>query len=131
MFLKNKGVFRWMTNARGFDVKIVYVCVLTVTKSRGILNEFLSNGGWNCLSKWLESFIVTDRHAGILELLKCFQILPITHRTLSMEVDSKDSPSKMIRGLCRHADEEIRTLAVSIYKSWTDVMDEGNMCHST
>ena len=120
-----------MSDAKGFDVKIVYVCVLTATKSRGILNEFLSNGGWNCLSKWLESFIVTDRHAGILELLKCFQILPITHRTLSMEVDSKDSPSKMIRGLCRHADEEIRSLSGSIYKSWTEVMDEGNMCHST
>ena len=120
-----------MTDANGFDVKIVYVCVLTATKSRVILNEFVSNGGWNCLSKWLESFILTNRHAGILELLKCFQILPVTHRTLSMQVETKDSPSNMISGLCRHADEEIRSLAGSIYKSWTDVMDEGNMCHST
>ena len=115
-----------MSDAKGFDVKIVYVCVLNATESRDTLHDFISNGGWNCLSKWLESFILTERHAAIRELLKCFQKLPITHRTLSTQVESKDLPGKMIRGLRKHADEEIKSLAGSIYKSWMDMVDEGN-----
>ena len=106
-----------MSEAKGFDVKIVYVCVLNATESRDTLHDLISNGGWNCLSKWLESFILTERHAAIRELLKCFQKLPITHRTLSTQVESKDLPGKMIRGLRKHADEEIKSLTGSIYKS--------------
>lgn len=119
-------IVTWMSDAKGFDVKIVYVCVLNATESRDTLHDFISNGGWNCLSKWLESFILTERHAAIRELLKCFQKLPITHRTLSTKVESKDLPGKMIRGLRKHADEEIKSLAGSIYKSWMDMVDEGS-----
>ena len=115
-----------MSDAKGFDVKIVYVCVLNATESRDTLHDFISNGGWNCLSKWLEGFISDERHAAIRELLKCFQKLPITHRTLSTQVESKDLPGKMIRGLRKHTDEEIKSLAGSIYKSWMDMVDEGN-----
>merc|ERR1711937_875576 len=117
---------QWMSDAKVFDVKIVYVCVINATDSRETLNDFISSGGWNCLSKWLESFIHNERHAAIRELLKCFQKLPITHRTLSTQVESKDLPGKMIRGLRKHSDEEIKSLAGSIYKSWMEMVDEGN-----
>jgi hypothetical protein len=120
------NLVQWMSEAKGFDVKIVYVCVINATESRETLNDFITNGGWNCLSRWLESFIQAKRHAAIRELLKCFQKLPITHRTLSTQVDSKDLPGKMIRGLRKHDDEEIKTLAGSIYKSWQTMVDEGN-----
>ena len=77
---------RWMSDAEGFDVRIVYVCVVNATESRDILSQFIQEGGWNCLAKWLEYFMASNKHAAIRELLLCFQKLPIEAKTLSVQV---------------------------------------------
>ena len=112
-----------MTDAQGFDVRIVYVCVVNATDNRDILVDFINNGGWNCLAKWLEYFMSTDKHAAIRELLKCFQKLPITAKTLTKKVDSL-LPGKMIRTLKKHEDNDIKVLAQAIYKSWKYIHEE-------
>lgn len=118
------NLIRWMADAKGFDVKIVYICVINATESGDTLLDFISKGGWNCLARWLESFINTEKHAAIRELLKCFQKLPVTKNILSIPVDSKDLPGKMIKGLRKHNDDEIKKLAGTIYKSWVDMVKD-------
>ena len=113
-----------MSDAQGFDVRIVYVCVVNATESRDILSEFIQQGGWNCLAKWLEYFITSNKHAAIRELLLCFQKLPIEAKTLSVPVDSKVLPGKMIRRLQKHHDSEIKTIATTIFEHWNNLVKE-------
>ena len=113
-----------MTEAQGFDVRIIYVCIINSTDSREILGDFIQLGGWNSLSKWLEIFIQSNKHAAIREILKAFQKLPVTPKTLSVPVETKDLPGKMIRSLRKHQDDDIKKIASEIYKAWIKMVDE-------
>jgi len=117
-------LIKWMTDAECFDVRIIYVCVVNATESRDILSQFIQQGGWNCLAKWLEYFITSNKHAAIRELLLCFQKLPIEAKTLSAPVDSKVLPGKMIKSLRKHDDQEIKDIASTVYTSWVDLVKQ-------
>ena len=113
-----------MSDAEGFDVRIVYVCVVNATENREILSQFIQQGGWNCLAKWLEYFMASNKHAAIRELLLCFQKLPIQAKTLSVQVDSKELPGKMIKSLRKHHDDEIKQIATAVYTSWKNLNEQ-------
>ena len=113
-----------MSDAECFDVRIIYVCVVNATESRDILSQFIQQGGWNCLAKWLEYFITSNKHAAIRELLLCFQKLPIEAKTLSAPVDSKVLPGKMIKSLRKHDDQEIKDIASTVYTNWVDLVKQ-------
>merc|ERR1739838_60310 len=117
-------LIKWMSDAEGFDVRIVYVCVVNATENREILSQFIQQGGWNCLAKWLEYFMASNKHAAIRELLLCFQKLPIQAKTLSVQVDSKLLPGKMIKSLRKHHDDEIKQIATSVYTSWKNLNEQ-------
>merc|ERR1712051_126161 len=86
---------RSMGTAKSFDTRIVFLCVVNQTANNEILSNFLTNGGWLCMAKWLTIFIEKNQCAGIREVLKCLQRLPVTIGTLKMSVTSHDEKVKM------------------------------------
>jgi hypothetical protein len=115
------NLIKWMTEAQGFDVRIVYVCVVNATENNEILTDFMNTGGWNCLAKWLEFFMTTDKHAAIREILKCFKRLPVSNKTLNREVGTNQKPGKMIKILKKHEDGDIKLLAEEIFEQWVKI----------
>jgi hypothetical protein len=123
---------RSMGSAKSFDTRIVFLCVVNETTSSEIKSTFLSSGGWLCLAKWLTIFIDRNQSAGIIEVLKCLQRLPITINTLKMSVASGPDenvkmPGIMIRKLRKHDDDTIKKLSNEIYKHWSDIHETDNI----
>ena len=68
--------------------------------------------------------MASNKHAAIRELLLCFQKLPIQAKTLSVQVDSKELPGKMIKSLRKHHDDEIKQIATAVYTSWKNLNEQ-------
>ena len=121
-----------MSGAKSFDTRIVFLCVINQTENLEVLKSFLTSGGWICLAKWLTIFMKQQQIAGIREVLKTLQKLPVTLDTLKMSVESKEEdleiqlPGKMIRSLRKHEDLDIKKLSGDIYKVWNDLLKAEN-----
>jgi hypothetical protein len=122
-----------MMNAKSFDTRIVFLCVVNQTENSVILSGFLKNGGWNCIAKWLTLFMEKNQSAAILEVLKCLHRLPITldllKQAVETEVDAESKvkmPGKMIRTLRKHEDESVKKISDEIYKNWSGLLEADN-----
>jgi len=122
-----------MSSAKSFDTRIVFLCVVNQTVSSEIKTNFLTNGGWLCLAKWLTIFIDKNQGGGIIEVLKCLQRLPVTINTLKMSVTTAPNdetvkmPGALIRKLRKHDDDTIKKLSIEIYKHWSELHETDNM----
>ena len=115
-----------MARAKSFDTRIVFLIVVNHTANHAVLSNFLLNGGWLQIAKWLTIFSEKGQSAGIIEVLKCLQKLPVTLDTLKLSVNNPDEPDaahvklpgKMIKTLRKHEDKVIKELSTDIYKQW-------------
>ena len=115
-----------MARAKSFDTRIVFLIVVNHTANHEVLSNFLLNGGWLQIAKWLTIFSEKGQSAGIIEVLKCLQKLPVTLDTLKLSVNNPDEPDtahvklpgKMIKTLRKHEDKVIKELSTEIYKMW-------------
>lgn len=124
---ENNYWYRWMENAKSFDTRIVYLCVVNQTGSKEILENFLKTGGWAQIAKWLTLFTEKNQFAGVREILKCLQKLPVTVDTLKLKVpEGSEVPGKMVRKLRKNEDQKIKELSTSIFKSWTTLLEQDN-----
>merc|ERR1712227_104653 len=122
-----KDLVKWMENAKSFDTRIVYLCVVNQTGSKEILENFLKSGGWAQVAKWLTLFTEKNQFAGVREILKCLQKLPVTVDTLKLKVpEGSEVPGKMVRKLRKNEDQKIKELSTSIFKSWTTLLEQDN-----
>lgn len=116
-----------MESAQSFDTRIVYLCVVNQTGSKEILENFLKTGGWAQIAKWLTAFAEKNQFAGIREVLKCLQKLPVTVDTLKLKVpEGSEVPGKMVRKLRKNEDQKIKELSTSIFKAWTTLLEQDN-----
>ncbi|XP_034951043.1 serine/threonine-protein phosphatase 1 regulatory subunit 10-like [Chelonus insularis] len=97
--------------------KCIYIQILKSTSAE-LLNQFMSDGGWNLIHMWLTDGIVAKNWALIQELLELLLLCPVDIDRLK----SNNCP-KLIKGLSKEGSHQnVRLLASRLVEQWLKIV---------
>ncbi|KAF6036130.1 hypothetical protein EB796_005558 [Bugula neritina] len=102
-------------------VTVEHIClflnVINSTHDEAVLSKLLSLGAWATLHEWLSEFKELNETPVLVLLLETFQNLPV-----SMEMLKANSTAKIIKGLSKHTDEEIKQKSAATVDKWMQLI---------
>ncbi|XP_045194339.2 serine/threonine-protein phosphatase 1 regulatory subunit 10-like isoform X2 [Mercenaria mercenaria] len=115
-----------MKDANKLVSKCIYINILKVETSAETLEKLLSSGGWDTINSWLQEAKETENYPLLVEILKVYQLLPIT-----VDILKKNNAAKTIKQLCKSENENTKTLATNIFDEWMKKVKGNNNNNDT
>ncbi|XP_067940729.1 serine/threonine-protein phosphatase 1 regulatory subunit 10-like [Watersipora subatra] len=105
-----------------------FLNVLNATEDEAVLSKLLSSGAWETLHSWLTEFKDLGESPVLVLLLQTFHKLPLT-----MELLKSNSTAKIIKGLRKHSDDEVKGIAGDTVEKWMQLIKSktGGTSHSS
>ncbi|XP_060576441.1 serine/threonine-protein phosphatase 1 regulatory subunit 10-like isoform X2 [Ruditapes philippinarum] len=102
-----------MKDANKLVSKCVYINILKVETPAEILEKLICSGGWDTINEWLQDAKESENFPLLVEILKVYQLLPIT-----VDILKTNNAAKTIKQLCKSDNENTKTLATNIFDEW-------------